>query len=236
MRGDAVKSSHIIDSLRNHYARQGMNGVVPRFAFVDEVRVNTGFKGVERVQERQFGADGSLITKLQPNVVWDPTVKADPDVMWARDGAWVEDGTFREVPDYRERGLVPNRTEARIDAWALDCWKCQRAKAYYMAYAFEVKVSRGDFLGEMKNPVKRLAALELSNYFYFVTPKGLVKASEIPAECGLLTVNATGHVQTVKSAPHREREPLPETFLASALRTATRRYTELAQRMTLETA
>lgn len=230
-----MKSAQVIDALRDHYSRQGMNGVVPRFAFVDEIRVNTGFKGVERIQERQFDADGNLITKLIPNTVWDDSVPADPDVMWSRPGAWVKDGTFREVPDYRHGDLVPNRTETRIDAWALDCWKCQKSKTYYNAYAFEVKVSRGDFLSEIKNPVKRLASLELSNYFYFVTPKGLVKASEIPDECGLKTVNATGHVQTVKPAPWREREPLPETFMASAMRTSTRRYFDLANRMTLET-
>lgn len=227
-----MKSATVIDALRDHYSRQGMNGTVPRFAFVDEIRVNTGFKGVERIRERQYDADGELVMKLVPNTVFDPMAPARS--AWSRPGAWINDGTFREVPAYRDAELVPNRTETRIDAWALDCWKCQKSGTYYNAYAFEVKVSRGDFLSEIKNPVKRLAALELSNYFYFVTPKGLVKASEIPDECGLKTVNATGHVQTVKAAPWREREPLPETFMASAMRTSTRRYFDLANRMTLE--
>jgi len=46
---------------------------------------------------------------------------------------------------------------------------------------YEVKTSRGDFLSELKQPLKRRLGMRYSNEFYFVTPAGLVKAEEIPA-------------------------------------------------------
>src|ERR1051326_929209 len=51
---------------------------------------------------------------------------------------------------------------------------------------YEIKVSRADFLAELKNPLKRRIGMRYSNEFYFVTPPGLVEITEIPAECGLV--------------------------------------------------
>jgi hypothetical protein len=50
----------------------------------------------------------------------------------------------------------------------------------------EVKTSRGGFLSELKQPVKIRVGMRYSNEFYFVTPAGLVRPEEIPAECGLV--------------------------------------------------
>jgi hypothetical protein len=54
--------------------------------------------------------------------------------------------------------------------------------------SYEVKTSRADFLAELKRPLKRRIGMRYSNEFYFVTPAGLVTATEIPAECGLIEV------------------------------------------------
>jgi hypothetical protein len=51
---------------------------------------------------------------------------------------------------------------------------------------YEVKMSRADFLAELKQPLKRRIGMRYSNEFYFVTPAALVDACEIPAECGLI--------------------------------------------------
>ena len=51
---------------------------------------------------------------------------------------------------------------------------------------YEVKTSRGDFLSELKRPLKRRIGMRYSNEFYFATPAALVSAAEIPAECGLV--------------------------------------------------
>ena len=51
---------------------------------------------------------------------------------------------------------------------------------------YEVKISRGDFLGELKHPLKRRIGMRYSNEFYFVTPAGLIDVTEVPVDCGLI--------------------------------------------------
>ena len=74
------------------------------------------------------------------------------------------------------------RSEQRIDLWAINTQPHQGCPRL----AFEIKVDRQDFLNELKDPLKRRGALLLSNQFFFVTPRDLVKPGEIPLECGLL--------------------------------------------------
>lgn len=76
------------------------------------------------------------------------------------------------------------RSEQRIDFYALHCYPSQHNRRI----AFEIKVSRQDFLHELESPLKRRGAILLSNQFYFVTPPGLVDAKEIPIECGLMEI------------------------------------------------
>lgn len=70
----------------------------------------------------------------------------------------------------------------RLDAFALNSYVHTGMKRI----CYEIKTSRGDFLGELKHPLKRRMGMRYSNEFYFVTPPDLVKTSEIPPECGLI--------------------------------------------------
>src|SRR5579871_4994128 len=63
-----------------------------------------------------------------------------------------------------------NNGAQRLDAFALNCLPHQAMKRV----CYEVKTSRGDFLNEMKQPLKRRVGMRYSNEFYFVTPGGLV--------------------------------------------------------------
>jgi hypothetical protein len=72
----------------------------------------------------------------------------------------------------------------RLDAFALNCF----AHTSMKRVCYEVKVSRADFLSEIKQPLKRRIGLRYSNEFYFATPAGLLSPSEIPIECGLVEV------------------------------------------------
>lgn len=56
--------------------------------------------------------------------------------------------------------------EQRLDAWAMNLMPSKQLSRY----AYEVKVSRSDFLAEIKKPWKRKHALMLSNHFYFAAP------------------------------------------------------------------
>lgn len=82
---------------------------------------------------------------------------------------------------------------------------------------YEIKVSRSDFLREIKEPRKRRAALRVSNQFYFVTPSGLLEPQEIPLECGLLEFDGKLLRETV-SAPFRDGLPASWYFFAAFAR------------------
>ena len=104
--------------------------------------------------------------------------------------------------------------EQRIDAWAIALWP----SADFNRVAYEVKISRSDFLVEIKKPQKRRRAMMFSNQFYFATPIGLLKESEIPPECGLVEVQPDGRVSTRIPAPHRDTLPPTWMFMAAIIR------------------
>lgn len=87
----------------------------------------------------------------------------------------------------------------RLDAWAMHLWPSH----HYTRWTFEVKISRGDFLRELAQPLKRRPGLLYSNLFYFVTPAGLVKPAEIPAECGLIEVGSMPDDEIGPDGPDR---------------------------------
>lgn len=72
-------------------------------------------------------------------------------------------------------------SQQAFDFWVMDCFPSN----HHERTCFEVKVSRADFLKEIKDPRKRRMGLALSNRFYFIAPEGIVKIEEVPPECGL---------------------------------------------------
>jgi len=75
-----------------------------------------------------------------------------------------------------------NGSVQRLDAFALNSLPHTAMKRV----CYEVKISRADFLAELKSPLKRRIGMRYSNEFYFVTPAGLVDLKEIPCDCGLI--------------------------------------------------
>ncbi len=84
-----------------------------------------------------------------------------------------------------------NSGAQRLDAFALNTLPHTGMKRV----CYEVKTSRGDFLSELKHPLKRRIGMRYSNEFYFVTPAALDDGAEIPAECGLVEA---GHATAVE--------------------------------------
>lgn len=108
-----------------------------------------------------------------------------------------------------------------IDAWVLNTYPSQG----YHTTGYEIKVSRSDFLREIKNPLKRRQALLVSKEFYFIAPEGLIKPHEIPIECGLKEIYWHAELQkliikTTVRAPERDISPPSWRFLASIARRA----------------
>lgn len=106
------------------------------------------------------------------------------------------------IPECKD-GPTHYTSHVRMDAWAMN-----KSWAHPVVSAYEVKVSRADFLKDNKWP----AYLPLCNQFYFVAPAGLIDLSELPPEAGLITAAGKGNgsrLLTKKKAPHRDVQ-IPE--------------------------
>lgn len=76
----------------------------------------------------------------------------------------------------------------RIDFVAFALWD----SFDFIRRAFEIKVSRFDFLAETANPQKSRAAREYFHEFYIVAPKGLFDVSELPEGVGWMYPTTRG--------------------------------------------
>lgn len=92
--------------------------------------------------------------------------------------------------------------QRRIDLFLID------SGAGNTTTAFEIKVSRQDFKHDIENDLKQRGARLYSNYFYYVTPKGLLKSEEIPVWAGLLEFDLDEYVNKDNYYP-REIVPAP---------------------------
>ena len=120
-------------------------------------------------------------------------------------------------------------SEQRIDAWVMSLWPSNGQARI----AYEIKVSRADFLAELAKSLKRRAALLVSSQFYFVAPRDLIKPAEIPVECGLEEVywaNGDRCLITTVPAPVFDTPPPTWTFFAAIARRVFRAEAEQAVR------
>lgn len=77
--------------------------------------------------------------------------------------------------------------ENYADALAINLYPSKK----HWRVAYEIKISRSDFLHELKNPHKRQWAFDISNEFWFACAPGVAKPEELPEGCGLLVVSGT---------------------------------------------
>lgn len=106
-------------------------------------------------------------------------------------------------------------SERWIDFYVIQCW------GDLHTLAFEIKVSRSDFLAELKQPEKRRLALHYSHEFYFVAPAGMIKPEELPVEAGLLEAREEFGVVVLRekrSPLHRETARPTWRFVAAVAR------------------
>ena len=120
-------------------------------------------------------------------------------------GEWA---VFRELSD--STGSLRRRS---IDLFAINCWP----SGGFRTIAYEVKVSKSDFMHEINDPTKRKSAEQFAGECYFATPANLVKPDEIPENWGLVEVSGRGCV-CKKVAAQRKIEILPIHFVASLAR------------------
>lgn len=115
----------------------------------------------------------------------------------------------RHAEDINDAEVIAGSAGMRIDFMAIACsW----AKPLITAY--EIKVSRQDFLKDHKWP----SYLPHCKQLNFVTAPGVATLAEIPEQCGWQELSANGaRLMTKKKAPARDIDPKHEARLYKVL-------------------
>lgn len=126
--------------------------------------------------------------------------------------------TLEEVRD--ATGFDGVRT---ADALAISLYR-SRGKA---VWGFEMKVSRNDWLKELKQPEKAESIMRYCNYWALVVPsESIVKAGELPATWGMY-VAQKNRLKCVVPCPKLDPMPMSLTFLTAIAYAIQRRQDKL---------
>lgn len=114
---------------------------------------------------------------------------------------------------------VGNDTGAKVsrhaDAVAIGIWP----STGHQIHGYEIKVSRADFLNEMKQPEKSWPVMQFCHRWSLLTPPGLVRVDELPPNWGLSTYDGRS-MRAVKHPPLLTPQPLSPGFVAALVRRA----------------
>lgn len=111
-------------------------------------------------------------------------------------------------------GFDANRS---CDAIALSFWPSDGLRII----GYEIKVSRADWLRELKVPEKAFAFARYCDQWWIVAgAAGLVNEDELPPNWGLLVPNAKGKLHPVRGAVNVRPEPMSREMLMAMVRTA----------------
>jgi hypothetical protein len=112
---------------------------------------------------------------------------------------------------------VANQSGAYVrryaDAVAMSIWPSRG----YAIHGFEIKVSRSDFNSEMKKPEKADGVGRYCDYWWLVTPPGMVEDHELPPTWGLMVLQKNG-LRIKKQAPKQDVVNIDRGFSAALLR------------------
>lgn len=108
-------------------------------------------------------------------------------------------------------GLV--RRARTADALAMGTWS---SKGLHLL-GFEIKVERGDWLRELRQPAKAEEFLQFVDRWYLVSPRAVVKEGELPDRWGWLVPHGT-KLRCEREAPPLEADPPDRPFLAAVFR------------------
>lgn len=116
-------------------------------------------------------------------------------------------------------GMTQLRTDAGWDVTTGDvvimgAWK----STSHEIQGFEVKVSRSDWLNEVKKPNKNQAIKQYCDRFWLViSDEKMVKDGELPEDWGMMVASGNG-LKVVKKAPKLTPVPITPGFMAMMLR------------------
>ena len=112
-------------------------------------------------------------------------------------------------------GTEPLRT---ADAIAVDLWP----STGNLIHGFEVKVSRSDWLAELRDPTKADAIRRYCDHWWLVVPEAEIVHNDLPNGWGMLAVGRDGRLRIRRRSPKLDREPMTASFTAALLRATAR--------------
>lgn len=119
----------------------------------------------------------------------------------------------------------PNAThgDSTADAVIIGNWP----SVGYEIQGFEIKVSRTDWLNEVKAPNKCLPTKRYCNkWWLLIASEGMLKPGELPEDWGLMVAHGNG-LRIVKEAPALEPEPITPQFITGLMRANKREHISL---------
>ena len=124
------------------------------------------------------------------------------------------------VPEMRVGTAYGKDSQQQIDVWTMNLWPSDN----FIRQSFEIKISKSDYKKELDNPLKRRAALRLSNNYWFVAPEGIIDPATLPLEAGLMEIDTKGRLFKTVDAPWRDT-PMPTwRFFAAFARRVVEMY------------
>lgn len=108
-------------------------------------------------------------------------------------------------------GTGPTRT---ADALVVDLWPTSGN----LIHGFEVKVSRSDWLTEIKDPDKSEAFKPYCDHWWLVVPDAAIVRDDLPDGWGLLALAPNGTLRVRRRAPRLKRQPMPFEMTVAWLR------------------
>ncbi|MDR8394988.1 hypothetical protein NE850_01445 [Paraburkholderia sp. USG1] len=85
---------------------------------------------------------------------------------------------------------------------------------------FEIKVSRGDWLRELKNPEKSAPVQRYCDRWWIVCPPAVIAPGELPPTWGHYEIQPGGKIRQIVAAPKLTAQPVTRDFVAAMLRRA----------------
>ena len=118
---------------------------------------------------------------------------------------------FREVRN--ATGFV-KKVERYADMLAVSVWP---SRGIYLE-GVEIKVSRSDWLKELRNPQKADAFFDYCRHWFIAAPKGVVEKSEVPATWGFIELTTKRHRVVKQPEENSNPKPLDLLLFASLIR------------------
>lgn len=103
------------------------------------------------------------------------------------------------------------------DAICMNLWPSRGLEVW----GFEIKVSRADFMKELKDPKKAEAFMKYCDRWYLLLgDEKIADIAEVPPTWGLM-VCKNNTIKTIREAPKLQAEPMSRSFIAAMFKRAT---------------